>query len=84
MDFQLFNNNCVVVGRCGRAGRNGVEWEEFRQYSLFVQKDRLGRNCVIAIKGRDDFAEFDPRYAADDNVLIAEDYYFEVLSLVAG
>ncbi|KVP96427.1 hypothetical protein WJ97_11090 [Burkholderia ubonensis] len=82
MDFQSLNDGCLVTGRCGRAGRDGVDWEAPRQYQLFVQKDPKGRNCVIAIRDRDGFAEFDPRYDQDDNLLITEDYYFEVTAVI--
>ncbi len=85
MDFMALNNDCIVKARCGRAGRNEVDWEEPRDYSLYVQKDPQGRNCVIAIRGRDDFAEFDPRHEQEgESLLLNEDYYFEVLALVSN
>lgn len=82
MDYQQLNDGCVVIGLCGRAGRTGVEWEEPQQYELYVQKDRKGRNCVVAIRGRGDFAEFDPRHDTEGDVLLTEDYYFEITSII--
>ncbi|WP_434715981.1 hypothetical protein [Paraburkholderia sp. A3RO-2L] len=85
MDFHSLNNGCLVTGRCGRAGRDAVEWEASREYELFVQKDPKGRSCVIAIRNRDDFAEFDPRHEQEgENLLLNEDYYFEVMEIISN
>lgn len=84
MDYEQLNNGCVVMGRVGRAGRHAVEWEPEQEFSLYVQKNAKGQTCCIAIRGRDDFAEFDPRYCAEGNVLIVEDYYFEVRAVVSN
>ncbi|WP_126223676.1 hypothetical protein [Burkholderia ambifaria] len=85
MEFHQLNDGCVVTGRCGRAGRDEVEWESPRQYTLYVQKDPKGRNCTIAIRDRDDFAEFDPRHDQEgDGLLLSEDYYFEVTEVISN
>lgn len=84
MDYQQLNDGCVVIGRCGRAGRTSVEWEDPQQYTLYVQKDSKGRNCVIAIHGRGDFAEFDPRHDDEGDVLLTEDYYLQITAVVSN
>lgn len=81
MDYQKLNNGCVVVGRTGRAGRTGVEWDSFREYTLYIQKNQKGQVCVLALQDCN-FAEFDPRICAEGDLLIVEDYYFEVKSVV--
>jgi hypothetical protein len=83
MDFHSLKDGCVVRGRCGRAGRDDVEWEPVREHTLFVQKDARGCTCLIAICGKA-FAEFDPRHDQEgEHLLLSEDYYFEVTEVVS-
>ena len=81
VDYDKLSDNCVVDARCGRAGATGVVWEAPKPYTLRVLKDHKGAICAIDLRDRD-FAEFDPRQDLDDGVLVSEDYYFEVLSIV--
>ena len=81
VDYSKLSDNCIVHARCGRAGETGVVWEAPKTYSLRVLRDHKGAICAIDILDRN-FAEFDPRQELDDGVLVSEDYYFEVLSIV--
>ncbi len=84
MDYQSLNDGCVVLGRCGRAGSDGVKWEGQRKYTLSVFKDKNRRNCLIVLRDKDDFTDFDPRYDMDGNILVSEDYYFEAVGVLAN
>jgi hypothetical protein len=81
MDYHSLNDRCVVTGRCGRAGSTEIEWEAPREYELFVMKDRKGLTCLISIRDRD-FAEFDPRHNDADDILMTEDYCFEITAVL--
>lgn len=83
MDYRMLTDGCQVLGRCGRAGRSGVEWEAPQAYTLLVQKDSKDRVCLVALSDRDDFVDFDPRYDDEGEYLLSEGYYFEVLKIGA-
>jgi hypothetical protein len=74
-------NGVKAMVRTGRHGRNAIEWSEPFEAVLYLQKDRAGKNCVVALKDQD-FAEFDPRRDVEgENLLISEDYALEIIQV---
>ncbi len=76
----------VVRARVGRAGRESVEWQEWKDYFLYVQRNKKGEIVIITLH-RSGWAEYSP----DDyepptgyhpyGVFLAEDYYMEIEGL---
>lgn len=67
--------------RTGRHGRDAIEWSQPFEAALYLQKDRAGKTCVLALKDLD-FAEFDPRHDVEgENLLITEDYALEIIQV---
>lgn len=87
LEIKSLQNDQIVLARYGRAGRHTVEWNEWQNIKLYIQRaPQDNRICVIAIKNVDDshinWAEYDPRsdhLEINDNVvsIVAEDYYLE-------
>lgn len=68
----------------GRNGDSDIIWSEPFEAQLYLQKDRKGLVCVIAIVNQN-FAEFDPRNelnSNEENHYIVEDYHLKILSIV--
>lgn len=83
--FDAHETGVFARVRLGRHGRTAVEWEPDAVYPLYLQKDPKGRTCVVALQGRGDFAEFDPRHDTEsEREFVTEDYVMEVLELPAS
>ena len=84
MNLDKFDTGVWALVRTGRHGRTAIEWTEPFEVQLFLQKDRAGRVCVLAMQGQD-FAEFDPRHdTEEDGLFTTEDYALEILQVPLG
>ncbi len=82
MNLDAFESGVRALVRTGRHGRTAIEWEQPCAATLYLQKDRQGRCCVLALQDRDDFAEFDPRHHSEgEGFFQTEDYALEVLQI---
>jgi hypothetical protein len=69
-----------------------IQWESLTsgvrarvRLGLFLQKDHLGRVCLVSVMERPDFAELDPRHNSEGpNLLCTEDYILDVLEAPVG
>jgi hypothetical protein len=68
--------------RVGRAGRTGPIWGKWETRTIYVQRDRHGRVCIITPKGLN-WAEYDPRRDRPDEngVMVVEDWYLQIQGL---
>jgi hypothetical protein len=70
-----------------RAGRyrddmDRPDWEPWTEGMIYVQRDGKGQVCVLALKDRLDWAEYDPRHSPPENsTLEAGGYYLEIEGL---
>jgi len=80
--FDSHESGARALVRTGRHGRTCIEWSEPFETTLYLQKDRKGEVCVVALENPSDFAEFDPRYNRETETLLTiEDYALEILEL---
>ncbi len=68
----------VVRLRTGKAGEHDVEWSEWYEAPLYVQRNKKGEVVIITIKNSG-WAEYNPKYDYRGNGLFTgEDYYMEI------
>lgn len=87
MTLNDLNNQDIVEARCGRAGRERVEWQPWNNICLYIQKDNGGNICLLTIQngswaeaGKSDIASTD--YSNEDGgIIMVEDYYLQILGL---
>lgn len=69
------------VGRYAH-GMSHPKWEPWTTGPLYIQRDDKGRVCVLAIRDRLDWAEYDPRRdEPDQGTFVTEGYYLEIAEL---
>lgn len=88
MHINDLQNNQTVIARTGLAGRTAVEWEDWKEHVLYVQRTKQGKVCIVTSQTCECWAEYGPQDLCKDTdglgaVLLAEDYYFQIRGLEA-
>lgn len=82
MKISELQNGQVVRARIGMAGRHEVEWQEWKNLPLYIQKNKKGEVVIVALEPPMNWAEYNPKYDYVGNGLFtAEDYYMEIEGL---
>ena len=86
MKINDLQNQQVVRYRLGRAGRHAVEWEDWIEGPLYIQRFKNQVTTLVPELKNGAWAEYDPRrdycpQTDGSGLLLAEDYYMEIEGL---
>jgi hypothetical protein len=85
MHINDLQNNQTVTARVGRGGRTQVEWSEWTDHVLCVQRTKHGTICIAPQMCWAEYRQQD--LCRDDDgqgaYFLVEDYYFQIRGLEA-
>ncbi len=81
MKLNDLQNGQIVRCRTGRAGRHAVQWGDWRQAELYVQRHPKTGNVLIVTPKDEVWAEAGPNDLCEDGILLVEDYYLQIEGL---